>query len=278
MKERYRWIIFIVAVAAVAVYYRSLSSNPQIGISVAFLSQNLSHSMYQYQQVSLPISVKNTGSAEISNFDIGLFVNGTLYKTYSISNLPPGRSADLFLNYTFQGSGQYSFSAIADPGHLYNIPNRTSTAAYENFSVSAAAQPNPLSNLPTANRSFYSTYSYRTLGLILSIYLSKVYNQSAFSISGISPFNNYIYPLLNTTSPYVANLDAAYAGYKNGSSIMSFWMDGYLSPSVFSIASQAKGLYNTNYTINNSTVSFSIWYPRYDPLRPSTNAVPLEKL
>ena len=257
MKERYLWIIFIVAVATAAVYYRSISSNPQIGISVRFSNQNLSSSVYQYQQVSLPISVKNTGSAEISNFDIGLFVNGTLYKTYSISNLPPGRSADLFFNYTFQGYGSYSFSVIADPGHLYNIPNRTSTVAYENFSVSAPEQPNPASDLPSANRSFYSTYSYRTLGLILSIYLSKVYNQSAFSISGIQPFNNYIYPLLNTTSPYVANLDAAYAGYKNGSYIMSFWLDGYLSPSVFSIASQAKGLYNTNYTIDNSTVSFS---------------------
>ncbi len=87
VKEIHIWIVFFVLVIAGALYLRYYYQ-PSISLNLSFVG-NDSHLFYPYEQVSVPISVQNTGSSEISDLSFGIYTNNNLTRTYKMT-IPAG--------------------------------------------------------------------------------------------------------------------------------------------------------------------------------------------
>ena len=107
IKEIYLWIAFFIIVVAVAGYIRYFYQ-PTLALNVSFAGGN-GNSFYPYQAVSAPIYVQNTGSSEIQNLSFGLYVNGTLARTYLVT-IPVGKSVTVDYNFTPTSKGTLSMS------------------------------------------------------------------------------------------------------------------------------------------------------------------------
>lgn len=250
-KEAYFWILFAVIVISAAGYARYYY-RPALAVSVKFT--NDSYSAYPYQNVPIPIIVGNGGSALIRNLNIGVFVNDNLTDVYNVT-LPVGKNVTLYFNYTPKLSGRLSITAIADPGNLYNIKDRRGAEGGTLLFVNDYQAPAPYSLLPNTRPDSLEVADMNSGGYLFSSYLSSNYNITEFSLSNINAVNNFLYPIMNLTYNYIAELSFASARY-NGSKIYSFWIRGYLSPAIIRVAATGRNLNTTDYRVGPINVTF----------------------
>ncbi len=264
--EIYIWVIFIIAVLLAGLYVRYFYQ-PEISI-VLGINGNIPQQLYPYQKVALNINAFNNGSNAITNMSLGVNVNGNLTTLYKIS-LPAGKQVTIAYNYSPTKAGIYSISVIADPGKLYNVLNRAQAAAKYAFSVGAAQNATPYITLPSENMTALKQANLTSGGYLLDSFIADQYNITRFSLSRIPQANRFLEPVLNLTAYYIKNITAAEAKYSDNSSASSIWIKGYLSPSIFSIATVGSGLRttqantsagNTTYITLDGSSTLCSWY------------------
>ncbi|MGA3020437.1 MAG: CARDB domain-containing protein [Candidatus Micrarchaeales archaeon] len=266
LNEKYLWVIIAAVILLAAVYFRYFYQ-PTIGIELS-IGGRVEQPLYPYQKVMLLINASNNGSSAISNMSIGVIVNGNLSTLYKVT-LPVGKQTTISYNYSPVTTGNFTISAVADPGRLYNLADRSKAIANMNFAVSKADKPNPLDFLPSHNISEIASENLTRGGYLISAYIWNQYNLTRFSLTGSRELNMFLLPILNLTSYYINNITIANAKYSGNAGVYSLWIKGYLSPNIFSVAASAAGLRWSNVTtgigrvtsvrITNNT-TFCSWY------------------
>lgn len=255
--EKYLWILFLAVILLIALYAKYYYSSG-IGVLIRFGSQKFISGYYPYQKVSLPINITNNGGSIIRSLPISIYLNNTLAGAYNVS-LTPQRSVVIYYNFTPKSSGTYAISVVADPAKLYSINNRNN--ANDNVAVVISG---PQSAMPymfmLRNYTSVSSGNVRASGYLIDTYLYGYFNMTEFSISDTNTLNTLLYPLLNITyRSFIAQLSYTKARYAYGNET-SFWIQGYLDPSIMGTAAKARGL-SVSYQLLNSDISTKLSAP-----------------
>ncbi len=255
-KENYFWVAFalIMVVGGSYLVYSRYYAPTTVSISVSLGNRNGNLSIYPYQEVSLPVTINNTGSTGIIDMGVSTLVNGNSTYVYGVT-LPAGKSATFYFNYTAERNGTYNLTVMADPGKLYNIVDRNKAAASTMLDVMSPQLPQAYSILPAGNATTYGNENLNTLGYIFYSYLAKDYGISQFNITRMQGLDSFLTPFLTVVGSAISNMDVAHASYANGSSVYSIWMQGPLKPEAIHVGAVGMKLNSSNYTVNGSTVT-----------------------
>ncbi|MDE1855061.1 MAG: hypothetical protein KGH57_01950 [Candidatus Micrarchaeota archaeon] len=253
-REVYLWAVLIVAIAAVAFYFRFFYQ-PTISIALG-ISPAANAQIYPYQKSQFDINVFNNGSNAVSNMSLGVLVNGNLTTLYKVT-LPAGKQATIIFNYSPTLPGSYAISVVADPSKLYNIGDRSHSQAYASLSVLVPENASPSSLLPKSNITLFRHATLTNGAYLLGSYLYDQFNVSTFTLTGNRQLDAFLKPIFNLTSYYIKNMSVGEANYSNnGSAVYSIWVKGYLSPSIFSAATIGSHLSTANVTTAAGTVIY----------------------
>ncbi len=247
--EIYYWVALIAIVIAAALAFRYYYS-PSINIGLGF-SKGIPSSVYQYQKVTLPLFVYNNGS-EIKGFDIGILINGNLSGVYNVS-LAGGKETEIDISHSFGASGNYNFTAVADPAKLYNVNDRAKATASFMVDVRNPVAPAPASLLPSNAVALYAA-NMTPIGYAVAAYLAENYSLGQMSLSDMPVVTGFLKSLLDLTGSYVANVSYAGADYNN-SRAYSLWFSGYLRPTVVGVLAQAMNLTYSNATFGSTNLT-----------------------
>ncbi len=246
------WVIFtaIVIVAALALRFYS---NQQLGVYLN-VSSITGNTVFPYQQLTFYVSVGNTGGSTISELPIEVLVNGNATTNYRVS-IPVGKSTMFAFNYTPKKAGNYSIDVIADPGKLYNLADRSYSRANTTLSVFQAAKAQPSTYVSANGAVSFGMERLNGAGIKLSGFAA--YNYQVYKPFVFSEEAPLVGSIINLTSDYLVNSSTAYAYYPNGASIYSTWLQGYLSPSIFEVASSAHNLVFSNVSISDMSIGMT---------------------
>ena len=253
INETYIWIVIVAVVLAVALYFRYMYQ-PSLGIELS-MNASAQGQLYPYQTSYLPIKAYNTGSAPITNMSVGIEINNNLTRLYKIT-LPPGKETVIYYNYTPKEPGNYNISAVADPGKLYNIADRSRTKAGADLQVLVPENAMPYGMLPSGNITSSGAYDVRGAGFIASSFLYGSYNISEFGLTSIRDANRLLYPVFNSVAYYIANLSVAHANYSDGSVAYSIWLKGYISQNITNTAAALYGINAMTADRNGKNITF----------------------
>lgn len=229
-KEVYLWLILIVVVALAALYLRYFYQ-AQIGLELSLNTTGINLTMYPYQRLELPIIIYNSGASAIENLSVGLFTNGNFTVPYAIT-LPQGKQVVILYNYSPSKPGTYNIVVTADPGKLYNIPDRSKTTASISLVVKVPENASSYALLPNANRTSVQETNLDKGGYVVQAYLGNKYTTSDFALIKSTQINKILAPLLNDTFNDIYNMSVSTAEYANNDSEYSIWIRGYLNASV----------------------------------------------
>lgn len=256
IKERYLWAAFIVVVIALSLFFRYYYQTP-LSINVSLGS--VSGTKYPLQEVTIPITMSNPGSATINNLSVGLYTNGNTTRVYRVY-LPAGKQATVYYNFTPSTSGTYTISVVADPSKLYDIVNRQLAQSSTTLTISPAEKPAPYANFP-ANAVGQDMFYMNPRGFIASLYFDNFTVSNYLDlinpvVPGSEQVNNFLYPALDVFTSYqeINQMVVSHAYYSNYS-LASIWISGYISPFAFDTAATGKGINFTQYK-NTSVINF----------------------
>jgi hypothetical protein len=215
-------VVFVVALVAA----RSLQGG---SYDIALSMQRVGGAaLYPYQTAYFSVNVRNDGGRRATSLPIAYYVNG-VERNFTHVTLDPGHNVTLMFNYTYTRGGSYLFQAVADPGNLWDIRNRSSARAgvYAN-----ATQPQPADeyeSIPNRNITYTESMSGIGAGIYSLSAIAQLYNISGFTnITGLyGPVTQRIYEDIYGT---IANENIAYAHYSNGTSAYAAWIQGTLNP------------------------------------------------
>lgn len=247
--EIYYWIAAAVIILAAALYVRYYYT-PGINVSLEF-SAGTPANVYVYQKAGLSLDVINGGSA-IRDFDVGIMINGNLTGVYNVT-LAAGKETVIQLSHTFQQPGVYNFTAVGDPARLYNLVDRSEAEDSVAINVLGPETPDPAAMLPSNATSVYSS-NMSSLGYAVASYLYGNYSVEQTGLSDIPAVDAFMYPILNLTSGYIANISYAGADYPGGKAY-SLWFSGYVSPKIIGVAAQSLNLSITNESFGSENLT-----------------------
>ncbi len=260
VREAYIWIAFIIIVVAVAAYFR-FYYQPALSLVVG-MSAGSVHA-YPYQEIKIPIVINNTGSADINNMSFGLYISGNISRVYK-ADLPAGKQALVYYNFSPVSSGIYNISFVADPGRLYAISDRQEASNSISIDVMPADRADPYSLLNMTGALGADQFNISAPGYEIATYLYNNFSADKLELTGSPVVNAFLYPMLDVYSHYISHVAVAHA-YYNRSSASSMWIQGYLMPSSLYEAAIGKGLNATvagNVTVIEfgSATSMCSWY------------------
>lgn len=257
--------VIAIAVIAIAAYVLSGSSSTKDAtLSFKMLS---SGQAYPYQTAQFEILVNNTGSSAISGLTVTFYVNGTPYTTYKVS-LPPKKVATILPNYTYSGFGNVSFSAIADPGYLFDFQNRSALSSPRmDVRILPPQVPDVYAALPQNGINKTQSFSLTGQGAFMTSVISDSYNVTLFN-QMYGPVPSIMEKVIENLYPYTATVDGSYTSYSNGTVAYASWMQGSALPPVInyvigtfhlpttSLAFDGTGLNMTRANANTSICTF----------------------
>ncbi len=221
----------VIAIIVVAIIYVLASAlvHPSYSISVHLYNSSGSD-LYPFNTTDFAIVINNTGSASVNDMLIGFYIDGSALHLYNAS-IPAHKGAVIYTNYTYTANGTYSFSAIADPAHILNIPDSASTVSSVVMNVSQSAVPEAYSSMP--NNNIYSSYNftlYQNTGPAFAR-LASSYNISRLD-SLLKPNATIMEAVLSDIYDTLNATYGAVVRYSNGSSAYSLWLQGTPGPGI----------------------------------------------
>lgn len=217
-------VLALIIIIAVYIYASSLV-NPLYSISVSM--QSLTHSsgtFYPYQVQSFKVTVNNTGPTTVRNMVVGIYLNNVGKNTFTVT-VPAQSSTSFNASYRVASNGTFLFQAIADPGNLLNIRNRSSATASYSLKVTASQVPNVYTSIPNSNIIRTENFSVGPYGLDEALFVSTKFNTTEFN-SIVGNGDPVSFRVLALLSPYVATDDGAYTVYSNSSVSFVSWLQG----------------------------------------------------
>lgn len=248
-------IVIAVVIVAAAGYYILSSATPTYGVSVKMTLLNPQPALYPYAIAYYLINVSNTGSAAFTNMTVGVFVNGVQYHAYVVS-LQPHTNVSVNGTYLYQGAGNFSFAAVADPGRVLNIQNRAAAESGFNATVENPVSPAIYSYVPNNGLNTTLSFSNVATGLDFVLYLDQGF--------GVKPFGRMLGLGDNTTvktfeaiTSLVKGVDGAYSTYANNSKVYTAWVQGTLNTQYMAEIFNALKIKYSNVTVNGNTVTLT---------------------
>ncbi|MGC8537940.1 MAG: hypothetical protein ACP5MZ_03075 [Candidatus Micrarchaeia archaeon] len=221
----------VMAVIVIAIIYVLASTliHPAYSISV-HLYNSSGANLYPFNTTDFAIVINNTGSYGVHDMLVGFYIDGSALHLYNAS-IPAHKSAVIYTNYTYTANGTYTFSAIADPGHVIDIPDRGAATASVTMNVSQNESGQAYSSMP--NNGIVSSYNFslvQNIGPVLAE-LSKEYNISRIN-SLLVPNRTIVYSIMSDLYGTLNAVHGAVASYSNGSSAYAVWLQGTGGPGV----------------------------------------------
>ncbi len=242
-------IIAIIIVVGVAVIASGVIHN-SISVSVKLHQEGqVSYPIYPYQSAFLVAQINNTGNTQINNLVLETYVNGQELHTYTV-DLPPGTGVQVNITYPYPYSGAFQFQAVADPGHLLNVVNRSASSASLTYNVTAEQQPNVYLSIPNNNIRNTETFSLQSYGLDQALFISTQFNTSYFN-KMVDMNNTPTLRILEDLSAYINAVNGAYTIYDNSSSAYVAWIQGVVGPASMQTVISSFGL-NTKAIANGA--------------------------
>ncbi|HIH50566.1 MAG: CARDB domain-containing protein [Candidatus Micrarchaeaceae archaeon] len=250
----------IVVIVLFALGGSILGSNYNVNVSLSPVGQR---AVYPYQTSQFAINVTNNGS-KVNNLLLGFYINGISISTNTLS-IPAHQSVTLYRNYTYTASGNYSFQAVADPGHVLNIKNRQSTVSSFTSRIMQPQTADVYSSIPNSNITSTQEFTLSGLGTYGGVALVGRYN--------ITLFNQLFGPSQGVTTKIFQNLASrivyakgAYIQYANNSVAYAVWLQGTVNTQLVNnllssfVGSSMAQYNNITYTRISNTLSVCDWY------------------
>lgn len=241
----------IAVILAGAATFAAISLIPSsASLRLSLLVTNYS-AVYPYETSFFFIIVNNTGGSQITNLPVDFYLNGSELRGYKVS-IPPHNHVLLGANYTYIVNGTYGFEAIADPGHILNIANRSGTEQGVDITVKRPQAPNVYTSIPNTNITGTQSFTFSSAGTLSTAVIADKYN--------ISSLNSMFLPagitdkIFENLYPYVALTNGAFAKYKNNTSAYTAWLQGTVNPPQISYILQSFYLPQKNLTVNGNNV------------------------
>ncbi len=259
-REIYLWIILVAVVLVAALYYRYYySSAISLKVGVERYGGLQAQVIYPEQELFFNITVNNTGSTAIDQMGVDLLVNGNITYVYDVT-VPAGKVGHAEANYTPPAGGDYNITVVADPGKVYNIPDRSTARASVMVPVTALQNPVAYVSLPSNNATVVYTENLDSLGFIWYSALSSEYGLNRFNLTGLPGLAQFG-TALDYIGSYTENISAAHAVYKNGSVVYSIWMNpgeyrDILPVNIVGVAAEGLNMSVTNRTEDGRNVTF----------------------
>lgn len=256
MKSSYRDLLIYAALAiviAIAVAFAVGRLTPSSYSLSVGMHSNSTGTIYPYQTSKFTIQVNNTGSASINNLVVGLYLNGTELRYYTVT-VPSRRNVTMYYNYTYTTSGSFHLQAIADPGRLLNIVDRNSTQSSALVNVSAPELPNVYKSVPNSNVTGTQSFALSGTGIYSASAIAQAYNLSIVN-NMFSTSKNIMVKVFDNLYGFVASVYGAYANYADGASAYVVWMQGTVDPGLVDYVVSTFRVPMSNVTIAGTRVT-----------------------
>ena len=218
--------VIVAVVAAAAVVLVAFTGSYSLNVALNASSKG---TIYPYQTSKFVITVVNTGSSQISNLVVGLYANGTELQHYTVT-VPGHKEIALRYNYTYTDGGLFYFQAVADPGSLLNIANRSSAQSGILLNVSRPEIPDVYKSVPNSGISETQSFTMSGTGMYSTEALAQAYELTALdNMFGTS--KSVMTKLFGNLYGFVADAYGTDIKYSNGTSAYVLWLQGTLGPS-----------------------------------------------
>ena len=265
-------IIAIVVVAGVLVYF-TYFSNPPVGLRLSLVQTGaLASTLYPYQQVTYTVTANNTGSSQINNLYVAVYVNNQQQSPYSkYITLPKGTGAKYNITLIFSTNGTYDVQVVADPAKLLDIQNRSAAQSFVSVKVSPPQTPEVYTSIPNANITATQSFTLQKPALIPLLYITTGYNGTPMrnTLGFGDVLTTRIFENMLPSEVYIGKINGAYAEYANGQRAYVAWIQGTINDTllntiVSSFGSQpsqfSSGGLPAYYSSINSTTSLCYYY------------------
>ena len=204
-------VVVIVAYALTSGIFGSILNSPySIMVSLSQVGGNYS---FPYQASHYVINITNTGHSEIKDMLVGFYINGVPQSTNSVT-IPTGQSVVLLRNYTYTSPGQYFLQAVADPGHVDDIANRSHTQDSVLTNITYPEVPNVYTSIPNANVIDTQSFTLSGSGALEVAAMVQKYPLNLTS-QLFGPGEDVSTKVFENSYAYTANVYGAYAAYTN---------------------------------------------------------------
>ncbi|MEM0201837.1 MAG: hypothetical protein QXR73_01520 [Candidatus Micrarchaeaceae archaeon] len=223
------YLVMAIIVIAIIYVLASIIIHPSYNIAV-HLYNSSSANLYPFNTTDFAIVINNTGNSGVSDMLVGFYLDGSALHLYNAS-IPAHKGAVIYTNYTYTTNGTYSFSAIADPAHVLDIPNREAASSSITVNVSQNSGPEPYSSMP--NNGMVSSYNftlYQNTGPVFAR-LASSYNVSIIN-SELEPNITLMSSILSDIFGTINATHGAVADYSNGTSAYVLWLQGTTGPGI----------------------------------------------
>ena len=224
--------IFVIVVVYTVLYFTLLNTYASVSLHMTVTN---STGAYPYNVSYIRVNVTNTGDKLVKGLLLNIYVNGASKKLYTIS-IPVKKTAELNFSYLYSAPGNYSFSAIANPGDILNLSSSSITSASQNVTVLHTQSPVLADYLPTLSGGYTKSIALSSYGVsVVPILFSQYYLGTEASI--LSSRTSAIEDIVS----HLGTLGSLENAYTTNNSILvgQVWMQG-TSPA--SVAGTMEGL------------------------------------
>ena len=144
-----------------AIYFTLLNSYAAV---VVHMNVTNSTAAYPYNVSYIRLTINNTGEKLIKDMVLNIYVNGTSKELYRVT-IPTHKAAELNFSYIYPGPGNYSFSAIANPGSILNLSSSSVTTVAKRVIVSPPEAPLVMDYLPNLSNSYTKSIALDSYGV-----------------------------------------------------------------------------------------------------------------
>lgn len=242
--------LFVVVVIAAVIAAAEFTSN-SYSLSV-IMASNRTAIIFPYHTSLFTIKVSNNGGSAIKNLIVGLYLNGTELKHYTVT-IPGHNNVTLSANYTYRTSGTFYFQAVADPGKLLNVANRNGTESGVLVNVTAPELPNVYKSIPNGNVVDTQSFVLSGTGMYSTSAIAQTYNLKLMNaVFGSS--KNMTAKIFENIYGYIAYAFGASTDYANGTSAYSVWLQGTVTPDLVGLVTSTFRVPMSNATVNGTRI------------------------
>lgn len=248
----YSAIVIIVAVAVA--YILSSRFNSAYSISVT-LRANVPATPYPFQTGYFRADINNTGSGTATDVPLLIYLNGNPIGSYKVT-LPPGKGGAIAWNYTFPYNGAYNFQAIADPGYVFKISNRSAAQGSISVNVSPAQIPKVYSSIPNDNITYTQSFILLENGSAAVSTMALGYNTNI--LNGImGPARSVMLRTLQDLSDTINLVVGAVAYYPGNQIAYTAWVQGTINPALVGAVVNSFSVPESSISANGTKAAFS---------------------
>ncbi len=248
------YAVIVVVIAVAVAYVLSTQIHHTYDISVT-LRANVSASPYPYQAGHFRADINNTGSGTATDVPLLIYLNGNPIGSYKVT-LPQGKGGAVAWNYTFPYSGTYQFQAIADPGHVFSISNRSAAHGSISIIVNPPQSSNVYSSIPNDNITYTQSFTLLQNGSAAVSLMALGYNTSI--LNGImGPARSVMLRMLQDLSDTINLVQGAVAYYPGNQVAYTAWVQGTITPALVGAVVNSYSVPISSISANGTKAAFA---------------------